>query len=52
MQKALPGNTRERIVDLMKAHGMTQAMLAEKNRHLREHAQSFSHRPNRKAINR
>lgn len=30
MQKALPGNTRERIVDLMKAHGMTQAMLAEK----------------------
>ena len=30
MQKALPGNTRERIVDLMKARGMTQAMLAEK----------------------
>lgn len=26
MQKALPGNTRERIVDLMKARGMTQAI--------------------------
>ena len=45
MQKALPGNTRERIVDLMKARGMTQAMLSEKNRHLREHAQPFSRQP-------